>query len=314
MTESVAEDLQVEVVDDTPEMDKPYVKGSGEEKENSDSKEASDGDDLESYSEKVQKRLKKMKYDYHEERRAKESAVRMREEAVKFAENAKRENERLKKLLEVGGKALTSASEARVDTEIRSAEKLYKEAYDNGDSDSMLQAQKQIAKLTYEKNKLNEPNGSWSQQAPQPAPQQVQPEAVPEADPKAVNWLQRNDWFQKPGNEEMTSFAYGLHEKLVRNEGVNPSSDEYYARIDARLREVFPSFFDSKPQVVSEADDGEDIDLPEKPRTSTVVAPSQRTTGKAPRKVKLTSSAVKLAKRLGLTNEQYAAQVLREST
>ena len=155
MNKSLAEELQIEVIDDTPEMDKPYVKGVEEEKENLDSKEDSDGSDLEGYSEKVQKRLKKMKYDYHEERRAKESAVRMREEAVRFAETAKQENDRLKKLIEVGGKALTSASEARVDTEISSAEKLYKDAYDNGDSDSMLQAQKKIATLTYEKNRLN---------------------------------------------------------------------------------------------------------------------------------------------------------------
>jgi|TARA_R110000803_G_scaffold156719_2_gene221285 hypothetical protein len=311
MNNTLEEELQVEIVDDTPEQDKPFVKEPDQPEVRDQDAESSEDNDLEGYSEKVQKRIKKMKYDYHEERRAKESAVRMREEAVKFAENANHENARLKKLIEIGGKALTSASEARVDNDLGSAERLYKEAYENGDSDSMLQAQKQIATLTYEKNKLTEPTGSWSDYPQEPAPQQQAAQALPEADPKAVDWLKNNDWFQKPGNEEMTSFAYGLHEKLVRTENVNPSSDEYYSRINSRMREVFPTFFDIKQETVTVTD--EYISPQSRPRTANVVAPSQRSTGKAPRKIKLTGSAVKLAKRLGLTNEQYATQVLKES-
>lgn len=315
MNKSLAEELDIEVVDDTPETDKPFVKESKEEVKEvpkDTAKEPTDENDLEGYSEKVQKRIKKMKYDYHEERRAKESAERMREEAIKFAESQKNENERLKKLIEVGGKALTSVSQARVDSDLVTAEKAYKDAYDNGDSDGMLQAQKKIATLTYERNKISEtntPKEVWNQATPQPQ-QQAQPQQVPEADPRAVEWVQKNSWFQKPGYEEMTSFAYGVHEKLIKG-GVSPASDEYYNSIDKRMREVFPTHF----EVAEESEPTEEVETPqpETQRSANVVAPSQRSTGKAPRKVKLTASAVKLAKRLGLTNEQYAAQVLKES-
>tara|TARA_R110002020_G_scaffold388773_1_gene599469 strand:- start:638 stop:1576 length:939 start_codon:yes stop_codon:yes gene_type:complete len=311
MNKSLAEELQVEVVDDTPETDKPFVK---EEKKEEEVKETSEENELEGYSEKVQKRIKKMKYDYHEERRAKESAERMREEAIKFAENQKHENERLKKLIEVGGKALTSASQARVDSDLVTAEKLYKDAYDNGDSEGMLQAQKKIATLTYEKNKISETpvNGVWKEPSQQQPQQQQQQQQIPEADPKAVEWVQKNSWFQKPGYEEMTSLAYGVHEKLLK-QGVDPRSEQYYNSIDKRMQEVFPDHFNVEQQTTTETPEEVETSQPETQRTANVVAPSQRTTGKAPRKIKLTASAVKLAKRLGLTNEQYAAQVLRES-
>ena len=132
-----------------------------------------------------------MKYDYHEERRAKESAERMREEAIKFAENQKHENERLKKLIEVGGKALTSASQARVDSDLVTAEKLYKDAYDNGDSEGMLQAQKKIATLTYEKNKISETpvNGVWKEPVQQ-QPQQQQHQQLQWEQLQQVNKLE----------------------------------------------------------------------------------------------------------------------------
>ena len=128
-------DLEVEVVDDTPEKDAPYVEGAKKE----------DDDDLGDYSKKVQSRIKKLKYDYHEERRAKESSERMREEAIQFAENTKKENERLKKLLDQGSVALQNVSAKKVESDLVAVQNEYQAAYDSGDTEKMVAAQKKLA-------------------------------------------------------------------------------------------------------------------------------------------------------------------------
>ena len=297
-------DVEVEVVDDTPEKDAPYVEGAAKE----------EGDDLGDYSKKVQTRIKKLKYDFHEERRAKESSERMREEAIQFAENAKKENERLKKLLDQGSVALQNVSKKKVESDLIAIQKEYQDAYDAGDSEKMVAAQKKLADATYEQRRIEEAANNWTasrqngEAKPQPTPQQPVQQA--EVDPKSASWLKNNQWFNKPGHEEMTAFAYGYHEKLIRHEGIDPRSDEYYSRIDSRMREVFPNFFEE--ETVEEESFEETV--PEKSGTqpAPVVASAKRTNSKAPRNVKLTKTQVQLARRLGLTNEQYAAQLVKE--
>ena len=299
MIDNDQDEVEVEVVDDTPEEDAPFVDG-GEEGE----------DDLGNYGKKVQSRIKKLKFDYHDQRRAKESAERMKEEAIQFAQTQRQENERLKKLLDDGTEALRSVSKSKVASDLAAIEREYQDAHDQGDSARMLEAQKKLANSTYEGKRLEEL--STQRKAPQPAaaaPVAAQQPAqqAPQVDEKASNWLKNNEWFQKPGNEEMTSFAYGLHEKLIRSENIDPRSDEYYERINGRLREVFPDFFEP-------ADDTQEDEEPAKvaKKASPVVASTKRGNSKAPRNIKLTKTQVQLASRLGITNEQYAAQIIKE--
>ena len=308
-------DLDIEIVDDIPKEDAPYV-----------GKETKEGeDDLGDYSKKVQTRIKKLKFDFHEERRAKESSERMREEAIRVAEIQRSENERLKKLLDQGSVALQDVSKKKVESDLVAIQKEYQDAYDAGDSEKMVLVQKKLADATYEQRKIEEAAQNWNNQkangvdkgepVAQPQTGQAQP-SQPQVDPKAANWLKNNSWFQKPGNEEMTAVAYGYHEKLIRSEGIDPRSDEYYKRIDKRLREVFPNYFeDSEEETTQEDTDGSiETEIPEKTgsKPAPVVASAKRSNSKAPRNVKLTKTQVQLARRLGLTNEQYAAQLVKE--
>tara|TARA_R100000781_G_scaffold106119_1_gene70081 strand:+ start:424 stop:1383 length:960 start_codon:yes stop_codon:yes gene_type:complete len=306
-------DLDIEIVDDVPKEDAPYV-----------GKETKEGeDDLGDYSKKVQTRIKKLKFDFHEERRAKESSERMREEAIRVAEIQRSENERLKKLLDQGSVALQDVSKKKVESDLVAIQKEYQDAYDAGDSEKMVLAQKKLADATYDQRKIEEAAQNWNNQkangvdkketvAQPQAPQQQQAQV----DPKSANWLKKNSWFNSPGNEEMTAFAYGYHEKLIRHENIDPRSDEYYQRIDKRLREVFPNYFeDSEEETTQEDTDGSiETQIPEKTgsKPAPVVASAKRSNSKAPRNVKLTKTQVQLARRLGLTNEQYAAQLVKE--
>ena len=288
------EDMEVEIIDDTPEEDAPFIEDSEDE------------DEVGNYGKKVQSRIKKLKFDYHDQRRAKESAERMKEEAIQFANNQKQENERLKKLLHEGNNVLQDVSKKKIESDLIAIEKEYRDAYDEGDSGKMLTAQKKLADSTYEERKLNE----LGVQKQQPVPQQNIPQnntapQTPQVDAKAATWLKNNTWFQAEGNEEMTSFAYGLHEKLIRSENIDPRSNEYYERIDGRLREVFPDFFE-----ISE--DTEDEPVKTAKKAASVVASTKRGNSKATRNIKLTKTQVQLAKRLGITNEQYANQMIKE--
>lgn len=310
-------DLDIEIVDDIPKEDAPYV-----------GKETKEGeDDLGDYSKKVQTRIKKLKFDFHEERRAKESSERMREEAIRVAELQRNENERLKKLLDQGSIALQDVSKKKVESDIVSIEKEYQEAYDAGDSARMVKAQKKLADSTYDQRKIQEAAQNWNAQKTNGAdkqnvgnqPQAQQPQAQqPQApvDPKVANWLAKNPWFQQPGHSDMTGFAWGYHEELITNERIDPRSDEYYEKIDKRMREVFPNYFSSGEEKTNEEDTEESIETTVSEKSGSkpapVVASSKRVNSKAPRNVKLTKTQVRLAHRLGLTNEQYAAQLVKE--
>ena len=292
-----AEDkFEVEIEDDTPEQDR----GKPRRAEGTDP-DIPDDSELESYSEGVQKRIKKLKFEYHEERRRKEEAERIKEEAIRFAEAQKRELDAMRARYAQNETAFVGEAKARVDVELDRARAVYKTAYESGDVDAVAAAQEKIMELKAQKMRLDE-----YRPAPQQAPQVQQPKTppIPEPDPRAKQWLENNSWFgHKPGvnDLEMTALALGVHENL-KNSGVAVGSEKYYAEIDAAVRKRFPERF---------GEEEVEVKAPSR-QTGSVVAPASRSVPTSRDKVRITASAAALAKRLGLTNEQYAAQVLKE--
>ena len=288
-------EIEVDIVDDVPENEKPR-RAEGAEPQ------VPDDNEIESYSEGVQKRIKQLKFEYHEEERRKKEAQRLQDEAINYAKTLQEENEKLRKTLEEGEGMLVSQAKTRVEAQIDQAKREYKEAYETGDPDAIIAAQEKLTSLNFEKNKV-ESYKVPKRTAPEPAPVMKQEEApqVKEPDERTKAWAKENPWFGE--DSEMTGYAFGVHEKLVK-QGLNPQTqaDQYYSAIDDSMRQRFPDKFDV--QEVEEA--------PVR-QTGSVVAPAQRS-AKKPRKVQLTSTAVALAKRLGLTPEQYAAQLMKEKT
>lgn len=291
----------VEVVDDTPDKDKGRKPLDGPVPNISD-------DELSKYDESVQKRIKKITHGYHDERRAKEAALREKEEALKFAQQLVEENKKLKGSVSQNTAALVEQAKRAASLEMDQARAAYKSAYEAGDPDAVTQAQEALlsAKIKVERLANYKPPALQDEQNNvKPVPNRessatTDPAPAP-LDSKALAWRDKNQWFGDPEHEEMTSFALGLHQKLVRL-GVDPRSNEYYERVDARMREVFPDAFDDAPKPAVE----------EKPtqRSANVVAPATRNV--APKKITLTSSQVAIAKRLNVPLELYARKVAEE--
>jgi hypothetical protein len=278
----VQDETEVEIIDDTPEEDrgrKPLDRDVDDPSE----------DEISQYGEKVQKRMKELTHARHDERRQKEAALREREEALRVAQKLLEENKNLRQSVNTNQTALASTIKAKAESALEMARKKLKEAHEAYDNDAIVAAQEELteAKYNYERVKnfkpapLQEPNEEVYTQPETPQ--------APKPDEKALRWQEKNPWFQS--DLEMTNLAYAVHEKLVRN-GVDPRSDEYYERIDTRMKEVFPEYFGKKA------------------KPATVVAPVTRTTA-GKKVVSLTKTQIALAKKLGLTNKQYAEEVLK---
>ena len=293
--ETKATDIDLEIEDDTPAEDKgkePLPKEKVEELEN---------DTLEDYSERVKQRMAQLKKVWHDERRAKEAADRERQEAIKFAQQIAEENKKLKTTLSSGEETYIQTLKSALENQLNLAKRDYREAYDSGNTEQIIEAQQRMNDAQFRltqannyapqyKNTLQE--GEKEVYIPQNQPQAIKP------DNKALAWQEKNDWFGK--DEEMTSLALGVHEKLVRS-GIDPTSDEYYRRIDNTMQKRFPEYF---------GDATLDEETPaQRTKPSTVVAPATRST--APKKVRLTKTQVALAKKFGLTPEQYARETLK---
>lgn len=288
-------EFEVDIIDDTPDEDKNKPRRADDAEA-----QIPEDDEIANYSENVQKRIKQLKFEYHEERRRKEEAARLQDEAVDYARKVYEENQKLRKTLEEGEGVLVEQAKSRVEAELDRAKAAYKEAYETGDPDKLIDAQEKLNSLQNEKFRV---------ESYKPRPQQVQEEPVqlqrkpkvPEPDAKTKAWASENEWF---GNDsEMTGYAFGVHESLVR-QGINPQSqaDEYYNRIDQSMRQRFPDKFG-----------GQQVEAAPVRQAGSVVAPAGRSAKKS-RRVQLTSTQVALAKRLGLSAEQYAAQLLKESS
>ena len=278
------EQIIIEVEDNTPAEDRnkpPLPDNVKEELYN---------DELEDYSSKVKKKLIQMKKLAHDERREKENAVREQQEAVAFAQKVMEENKRLKSNLNNSEKNVLATVQKAVQMELDAAKKAYREAYDSGDTDKVMDAQERLTQATLKVDKVKNFKPAPLQE--EKAVVQTEPQPIPQVrpDPSAQAWQQQNTWFGE--DEEMTSLALGLHEKL-RREGVQVSSQEYYRKIDATIRRRFPEKFQ------------DEVEQEERPvRKSSVVAPATRST--SPKRVRLNPSEMSLAKKLNLTPEQYA--------
>jgi hypothetical protein len=289
------DELDLEIEDDTPPEDRnrdPLPKEVVEEVEN---------DDLTSYSDKVKTRLSQLRKMHHDERRAKEAADRERQEAIRFAQQLSEENKKLKITLSSGEATYIQTLKESLEKELSIAKRDYGEAYDSGDRDKIIEAQ---SKMNDTQLRLAQANNYVTQfKTPLQEPEkdvyiQQNQQSVPKPDSKALDWQDKNEWFGK--DEEMTALAFGLHEKLVRS-GISPTSDEYYRRIDSTMQKRFPEYF---------GDATLDEETPaQRTKPSNVVAPATRST--APKKVRLTKTQVALAKKFGLTPEQYARETLK---
>ena len=272
-------DVEVEVVDDTPKKDR--------NRKASEPPEDVTEEELEDYSEKVRKRIQHFSKGYHDERRAKEEAVRQQQEYERVTQQLMEENKKLKGNVNKNQTALLEQAKKNTAIESENAKRAYKEAYESGDSDAVLEAQDKLTNVKLKSERLANFKIPALQEKETPVEQKTET-ASAQIDARAADWQKTNTWFNV--DDEMTSLALGLHTKLVK-QGVSPQSDEYYETIDARMRQVFPdNFEDAEPK-----------------RKTSVVAPATRST--APKKVTLTRTQVQLAKRLGLTPQQYAKQV-----
>ena len=275
----VKDNIDIEIVDDTPEED--------QNRQASEPPEEVTEEELEGYSSKVKKRINKIQKGYHDERRAKEAAERERQEAVAFAQKVTDENKKLKELEAKNKELLHEQAKRQSAVEVLVAKKQYKDAYDAGDTEKVVEAQEKLttAKIKADKieNFVAEPLQTENDEA---SSEYVAPQPV---DTKLQAWVERNPWFQQ--DDEMSQTALAYHTKIV-NQGADPATDEYYERIDARMREIFPDQFEDAP----------------KKKRANVVAPATRST--SPKKVRMNQSQQRLARKLGLTNEQYAQQML----
>ena len=295
--EDEEDEFVVEIEDDTPEEDR------GKEplpKDIVNSLEApEDGGE---YPEEVIVKFKQYKKAWHDERREKEAARREQEEALRIAQSILEENKQLKATLSSGEQEYYATVRAAAETEVEVAKRNYKEAYDSGDSEKLVEAQEALmnASLKLDRSKNFKPTIQTDENEVK-LPQRSQPDNKTQApDPKFADWQRRNsNWFQK--DEEMTDAAMGLHKKLYREYGPEYiGTDEYYERIDKTIRKRFPEAFGA-----SEVE----VQKPQKSKPSTVVASAKRST--APKSIKLTQTQAALAKKFKLTPEQYAREVLK---
>jgi len=281
------DDIELEVVDDTPEEDrgrKPLAKEVDDPTD----------EEIEQYGDKVKVRIKELTHARHDERRAKEAAQREKEEALKFAQYVIDENKRLREYVNNGQETYAETLKKQAETELEMARRKFKEAQESYDTDALLEAQEALAdaKMRIEQARNFKPTALQTENYD--VYNQTTAIQTPQPDERTLRWQQKNQWFGSPGYEELTSFALGLHQKLV-NQGIDPRNnpDEYYERIDARMREVFPTVFGETAKPATQA---------RKP--ATVVASANRTgVGK---KVQLTRTQLALAKKFGLSPTQYA--------
>ena len=276
-------EVEIEIEDDAPPEDRgrqPLPRTLVEELER---------DELDHYDDSVKIKLKQMRKVWHDERREKETAVREQQEAITFTQKLLDENKRIKNILTIGEKEYVTTIQSNADFELKDAKKAYKDAFESGDSDRVVEANQilQEANLkSIQARNFRLPPLQDNENNVNTVPQQYQ---SPEPDRKAVAWQNRNHWFGQ--DRSMTAFALGLHEDLRYN-GVEVGSEDYYRELDKTIRKRFPEKFED-----------EDSRQGSRTRPGTVVASAVRST--APTKVRLKQSQVNLAKKFGLTPEQY---------
>jgi hypothetical protein len=292
----VSEEPDIEVEDDTPAQDRgrePMPKEIVDELE---------ADELEEYSEKVKLRLKQMKKVWHDERREKERAFREQQEALSAAQRLLEENKRLKSSLTEGEGHLLSSFKQQTEYELKEAERAYRDAHEAADTDRLVEAQRKLTDAALKMQQLNNyrPTLQTDETEIQIPQEQVQ---VAQPDYKTMAWQERNRWYGS--DEEMTASALGLHQKLINERGPQfAGTDEYWGAIDKTMRRRFPEHFGE-----DEVANGDSKPVAREPKASSVVAPASRS--RSPKKIRLTNTQLAVAKKFGLTPEQYAREVMK---
>ena len=282
-------DIEIEVVDDTPEQDR------GRQPLNKVVEDPTD-DEIENYSGKVQQRIKELTHARHDERRVKEATMREKAELERLAQHLIYENNNLKHSVNYGQEAFAQTARHSAEAEMDRARRQLKDAHEAFDTDAIIAAQEALteAKMRFDAARNFRPTPLQETEIPVQT-QSRQPQRV-EPDEQSLRWQARNQWFGSSGFEEYTSYALGLHQKLV-NGGVDPRSQEYFDQIDGRMKSKFPELFGREDRNQSGR------------RPTTVVASASRSTSAG--KVRLTNTQVALARKLGLTPQQYAVQVAK---
>ena len=291
-------EFEIEEEDDTPPEDRDR------EPLPDNIKKELDEDTLEDYSARVKERIAQMKKYNHDTRREKEAIERERDEVIANARRILEENQKLKKTLSSGEEDYLKTLKEKYESDVNYAKREYREAYDSGDPDKIVDAQSRLNEAQF---KLQNAMGMKPQytalqedeNSVQLQQQQFAQNNVPKPDDKALDWQEKNTWFGR--NKVMTATALGLHDDLI-SQGIQPSSDLYYRRIDDTMHKLFPEQF-------GETESLEGQPAQRNTKHSTVVAPATRSTG--PKKVKLTKTQLALAKKFKLTPEQYARELLK---
>jgi hypothetical protein len=291
--------IEIEIEDDTP------IEDRGRRTSKPEFVEKVEKDELDLYSQEARSKIDAFRKFYHDERREKEKALREQQEAIQVAKNLYEEIKQLKGRVNSSDEAAVNSFKTSAEQELAMAKKEYREAYDAGDSEKLVEAQDKLtsAKMKIDKassyaENINQRKALQEQENEVKIPQQT--EAAPVRDQKASAWQERNSWFGQ--DDEMTSLALGLHEKLVKENGLAyATTNEYYKRIDETMRRRFPENFQEE-----KVDDEKSTP---RLKPSTVVAPASRSTSS--KKIKLNTSQLAIAKKLGLTPEQYARELIK---
>jgi len=277
------EGQEIEIIEKEQETDEVTIEAKDKPK-------SENGDDLSEYSDSVKKRISKLTNRFREEER-------QRQAAVEYAEAVKKQNEELKTRIDKLDTTYVGEFDTRVQSQSIAAKEAYKKALEEGNADSMYEAQQNISRIALEESKLSQLKAdreTKAEQAQQPQaqqPQVQQPQAKP--DPKAEVWAKQNTWFGQ--DQTMTYAAFGLHKTLIEEEGFDATSDEYYTELNTRIRSAFPQKFQKKSNAPRVASAG--------------TTASKSSTPKGRRTVKLTASQIAIAKRLNVPLEEYAKYV-----
>jgi len=281
---------------DVSETEETEIELKSSQKEDTEESNTSfdEDDEHQEYSAGVKKRIDRLTKKMRE-------AERQREEAVKYAQNVQSEAEKIRTRMQALDQGYMTEYGSRLSMEQQQVEAELKRAVEMGDSDATVAAQRKMTQLAvasdrYETTKQAQARSlKEQQQAAQYQQQQPAPQQAPRApDPKAEDWASKNEWFGS--DEAMTFAAFGLHKRLVEDEGFDPTSNEYYSELDNRIRKEFPHKFK---------------DSAGKRPVQNVAGSARGTTGRTGRntKVKLTPSQVAIAKKLGVPLEEYAKYV-----
>ena len=299
VTQANAEDdVEIEIIDDTPAKDRGRKPLDKEVTDPTD-------DEIENYSEKVQARIKELTHARHDERRMKESLLREKQEMESLLQYMSEENKKLKQTVNYGQEVFANTAKDAAEAQLQAARRQLKDAQESFDTDAIIEAQEALmeAKVRFDHAKNYRPTPLQDDEhVVQREPSQP---ARVEPDEKTLRWQAKNQRYGQPGFEEYTSYALGLHHKLV-NSGVDPRTDEYFAQIDGRMQKTFPELFGGNAEKTPEPIQVQS-EAPKKP--ASVVAPASRSSGK--KTIQLSTRQLALAKKYGLTPQQYAAEVAK---